>query len=240
MKVLMINGSNRKQNTHCILVQIAEILKAHRIESEILNLFDYDIGHCIGNDESCIKKGGCSQKDDMEKIKPKILESDGLVLGSPVYLGSVSSKFKAFADRTNEWFHKPVPAGKPALFVSATAISGIKSTIKYLDQFAMGWGVRRCGAVARTAKSISRPVDEKEIKKFLAMLSGDKKHYRPAMNEIILFQVQKTLAQKSDGDDRRFWEEKEWLDKYYYYDCKIGAGKKVFSKIMSRILANSI
>ena len=240
-KVLIINGSFRKKNTFNVLVQIAQILKNHGIETEILNLFDYNINHCIGDDNNCIKKQSCSQKeDDMQTIKQKIMDSDGIVLGSPVYLGSVTSKFKTFADRTNGWFHKPVITGVPVLFAVTTAVTGIKETVHFLDQLVTGWGARKGDVITRQNKNLKVPVEEKELSRFLSLLQKDKKYYRPGMNEIVIFQVQKVMAQKSNGDDRKYWEEKKWLDKYYYYDCKINPGKKLFSKMMFKILSNAI
>ena len=239
-KVLMINGSFRKKNTYGLLVQIEELLKKHDIESEIINLFDYEIKDCTGCDDICIKQGHCHIKDGMPGIMQKILDSDGLVLSSPVYLGGVTSKCKAFADRTNAWFHKPEPVGKPVLFVVTTAITGIKETVHFFDQLITGFGARKGGAVTRTIKDFDKPVEEKELARFLSLLQKDKSDYRPAMNEIVIFQVQNVLARKSNGDDKRFWEEKNWNSRSYYYDCKMGPVKKAFSKMMFKILSGTI
>ena len=239
-KVLMINGSFRKKNTYNILVQIGEILKKHDIETEILNLFDYEIKDCTGCDDICILQGSCHIKDDMPVIMQKILDSDGFILSSPVYLYGVASKLKTFTDRTNVWFHKPEPAGKPVLFAATTTVTGIKETIHFLDQYATGFGARKGGCIARTRKELNNPVKEKELSRFLSLLKKDKKYYRPSMNEIVLFEVLKVLALKSSGADRQFWEEKKWLDKWYYYNCKMGFAKKTFSKMMFKILSNAM
>ena len=239
-KILMINGSARKKNTYNILLQMAQLLKARGIESEILNIFDYTIRDCEGCDNICIRQGDCQINDDMPAIMQKILESDGLVLGSPVYLSGVTSRFKAFVDRTNAWFHKPEPAGKPVFFVVTTASTGIKETLHFLDQFATGFGGRKGGFVARQAKNANTPVAEKDLSRFLSLLEKDKKQYRPSMNEIVIFEVQKVLALKSEGDDRKFWQKKGWLDKLYYYDCRMNPAKKVFSKMMFKILSNAM
>ena len=239
-KVIMINGSFRKKNTYNLLVQIGELLKPHDIETEIINLFDYTIKDCVGCDDTCIRQGNCHVQDDMPVIMQKILDSDGMVLGSPVYLGGVTSKFKAFADRTNAWFHKPEPIGKPVLFAATTVVSGIKETIHYLDQLATGFGARKGGSITRTKGTFNIPVAEKEVSRFLSLLHKDKKYYQPAMNEIVIFEVQKVLALKSDGDDKKYWEGKGWFKKGYYYDCRMGLAKKVFSKMMFNILSGAI
>ena len=238
--VLLFNGSFRKGRTHNLLVQIGQILKNRGIESEIINLFDYAIKDCTGCDDICIRHGACHIKDDMPALMQKILDCGGLVLSSPVYLRGVTSKFKAFADRTNQWFHKPEPAGKPVLLVTTTAATGIKETIHFLEQFTTGFGARKGGFIARTDKTIGKPVQEKELERFISLLEKDKKDYRPSMNEIVIFNVQKVLALKSKGNDRQFWEEKKWIPMRYYYDCKMNFAKKGFSRMIFRILTRAL
>jgi len=87
---------------------------------------------------------------------------------------------------------------------------------------------------------MGNPVQEQEVSRFLALLEGDTACYKPAMNEIVMFTVQKMMALKSSGSDRTFWEEKGWLDKKYYYPCKMNPGKKVFSKFMHKVLSKAM
>ena len=239
-KVLMINGSHRKKNTYNVLTGIGKILGDHGIDWEILNLSEFEIKDCVGDDEICIREGTCALHDDMKMIMQKITDSDGIVLGSPVYLSAVTGRFKTFADRTNGWFHKPEQVSKPVLFAVTTASIGIKETVHFLDQLATGYGARKGGFIARTMKNMHAPVSEKEMSRFLSLLETDKKYYKPSMNEIVIFEVQKVLALKSSGDDRKFWENRKWIDKYYYYDCKMNIAKKLFSKMMFNILSNAM
>lgn len=238
-KVLMINGSARKKNTYNILIQIQKILKNRGIESEIINLFDYEINHCIGC-ESCVVNPSCFMKDNMSIIMQKILDCDGLILSSPVYMKSVTSKFKSFADRLNEWIHKPETAGKPVMFVSTTASTGLKETGNFLKSFATGFGARLGDYITRTNKNMDEPVKEKELAIFLKLLEQDKKYYNPSIPEIVMFTVGKVLALKSKGDDKKFWEKNNWLDKRYYYLCKMNPGKILFSKFIFKVLSNVI
>ena len=236
-KVLMINGSFRKKKTYNVLQQIAEKMKERDIDFEIINLFDHDIKDCTGCNEICTKQGRCNVEDDMPAIMQKILESDGLVLGSPVHLGNVSSKFLAFADRTNAWHHKPEIAGKPILLVVATEITGIKETLRFLKQFAIGLGGQKAGTITRNGANDHMPVQLAEVASFISLLLTDKKQYKPTMTEVISFQLQKILVNSSDGDAKKFWEEKNWNDKYYYYDCKINIFKKLYSLFIYKIVS---
>jgi len=238
-KVLMIDGSARRRNTYNILLQIEQVLKTHGTKVEILNLFDYQIEDCIGC-EACVSCKECAKKDDMPILMRKIMDSDGLILSSPVYMSCVTSRFKTFADRTNTWVHKPETVGKPVMFVATTASTGLKETKRFFELFATGFGARKGGLVARSGKTLGKPVQEKELSRFLTLLAQDKRYYRPAMSEIVMFTVGKVLATKSTGDDRRFWEEREWLNRNYYYPCKMGPVRNLFSKLMFRVISNAM
>jgi len=240
MKVLLINGSNRQKNTYGVLQQIGEILKSRGNDVEIVNLFDYELKDCGGCDETCIHNGGCGSWDGMAALKAKVLESDALVFGSPVYLQGVTSKFKTFADRTNGWVHNPELAGKPMLSVAVTAATGIKQTESFFNSYVTALGGRNGGFVGRAGGGLRNPVTKKELKKFLSLLTAGTGKYKPKAGELINFQVQKVLASKFGGGNKDYWEKKEWLDKYYYYPCRIGPCKKLFSKMMNKILNKAI
>lgn len=96
MKIIYISGSPRKNsNTEYLL----KILKS-KIDGELFKLSDYRIESCHACMD-CRGKGKCVQNDDMGKIIiPKLLESDVIILGTPVYFNNVSSQMKAFMDRT--------------------------------------------------------------------------------------------------------------------------------------------
>ncbi|HDM76619.1 MAG TPA: flavodoxin family protein [Deltaproteobacteria bacterium] len=105
MKALAINGSHRKgKNTATMLRLVLEPLEAKGVETELLELADYNIELCKACNK-CLTKNECSIKnDDMVLVAEKMLDSDAIVLGSPVYFANVSSLMKIFIDRTR-WMH---------------------------------------------------------------------------------------------------------------------------------------
>ena len=238
-KVLMIDGSYRRKNTYNILQQIEKLLKSEGIDSEIINLFDYKINDCLGC-EACVREACCGQIDDMAVLMRRILDSDGIILGSPVYLNSVSSKFKTFADRTNTWVHKPELSGKPLLFAATTTFTGVKEVKQFYNSYSNILGVRKSGFIARVGPKIKEPVQKKELSRFLTLLNQNKKRYSPSMDEIVLFTVGKALASKSSDDDHRYWQEKQWLDKSYYYPCRMNPAKKLFGKFMFKVISKAM
>jgi len=68
--------------------------------TELINLYDHEIERCIGC-WSCYRKGKCFHDDDFEALFTKLRDADAVVLGSPVYVGSMSGLMKTFFDRHN-------------------------------------------------------------------------------------------------------------------------------------------
>lgn len=100
MKVLGINGSARRDgNTAIIIRTIFEELNKSGVETEFIQLADVDIEPCRAC-FACKGKGNCVfRKDGFADIFSKMVESDGIILGSPVYSADVSSRMKALLDR---------------------------------------------------------------------------------------------------------------------------------------------
>ena len=100
MKVLGIICSPRKNSNTGVLVK--EALDSARIfgaETEIINVSDINITPCDGC-ESCTITRKCRIDDDMQDVYTKLLQSDGIIFGSPVYFWNVTAQAKALIDRT--------------------------------------------------------------------------------------------------------------------------------------------
>ncbi len=101
MKVIMINGSARgaKGNTQILLEAVGKELKGKKIDFEIVTLADKKLNPCKGC-SACAGKKKCVQDDDINAIYQKMVESDGIVLGSPTYFGNVTSRMQMLIERT--------------------------------------------------------------------------------------------------------------------------------------------
>lgn len=100
MKILAINGSHRAgQNTATLLNLALEEAAALGAETELVELSKLDIQYCVGCNR-CLGKPMCSLSDDMDALKEKMLEADGIILGSPDYFSNVTARMKCFMDRT--------------------------------------------------------------------------------------------------------------------------------------------
>lgn len=238
-RVVAINSSNRKANTYNLILQVKEILENKSIDVEIINLFDYDIKACIGC-EHCLIKGGCILKDQASEIMEKIKSSDGIILTSPVYMENISGKLKLFIDRTCSWFHRPEICGKPVLVIATTKGSGLKTTLKYLERVAIQWGAFYSGKICRNIGNINHKITEHECENFIKHLNMDKSIYKPSLNALINFQVQRVLACKLEGLDSEYWDRKGWNKDIYYFKCKTNILKKhtaaSFGKFLNKVI----
>lgn len=98
-KILGIMGSPRRNgNTHILLSQILAGAETEGATGDILLLDDLTIQECNGC-HACWEGKDCSKNDDMNRIYPKIIESDGIVFGTPVYWYGPTALMKVFIDR---------------------------------------------------------------------------------------------------------------------------------------------
>lgn len=238
-KIVAINSSRRKQNTYRLIQSAEELLRQHDMELKIINLYDYDIKDCSGC-ECCIKQAACPIRDDTNSIMQEMMSADGIILTSPVYVANVSGKLKTFIDRTCAWYHRPPLVGKPVLLITTTAGGYAKDVLKYMKKVSDFWGMRVMGKVYRTVGTIRQGITEKELSAFIRAIDSPKESYRPELQSLITFQVQKVLALKVLPIDRDYWEQKHWNSQIYYYPCSIPLQKRMiagaFYKLLDRVI----
>jgi multimeric flavodoxin WrbA len=102
MKVVAFNGSPReKGNTFQSLTVVLEELRKEGIETELIQVGGKSIHGCTAC-YKCFKNKDreCALKDDeLNSYLKKMIEADGIIIGSPVYFSNVSSEIKALMDR---------------------------------------------------------------------------------------------------------------------------------------------
>lgn len=98
-KILVVLGGGRTNGNTEQLVKafIKGTLDAGH-QSELLSLNKLQVNGCKGCN-ACRFGKPCIQKDDFNSLIPKIKEADLLVLASPLYFWTISSKIKAFIER---------------------------------------------------------------------------------------------------------------------------------------------
>ena len=134
MKVLMLNGSPRTSgNIALALHEMEKVFEENGVEYETILLGKMDIRGCMAC-ETCRKTGKCVFDDIVNEIAKKFEESDGLVIGSPVYYGSANGTLMSALQRLfySTHFDKSLKVG--ASVVSARR-SGCTATFDELNKF---------------------------------------------------------------------------------------------------------
>lgn len=102
MKITSFNGSPRgeKSNTNLMVEAFLEGARDAGAQTENFFLTNKTIKHCLGCFTCWTKTPGkCVIKDDMTLLLPKVLESDIVVLATPLYVDNVTGIMKNFMDR---------------------------------------------------------------------------------------------------------------------------------------------
>lgn len=92
-------GSHRHGNTEQLVKKALEVCREKNLETEYVALADLKLEYCT-DCGACKKTLTCPLKDDVMDILKKMINTDGIIIGSPTYFGGVSGKLKALFDRT--------------------------------------------------------------------------------------------------------------------------------------------
>jgi multimeric flavodoxin WrbA len=98
-KVLLISGSPKPEgNTAQLMQECARIIEEQGVETEIVSLAGRKIESCTACGK-CTELGYCSLEDDLGEIMDKVKESEGFIVGSPVYFGTARGDVMAALQR---------------------------------------------------------------------------------------------------------------------------------------------
>jgi multimeric flavodoxin WrbA len=146
VKVLGLFGSPRRGGNTDILLE--EMLKgAEEVGAQIerIRISGLQFSPCM-ECHGCDETGECVLDDDMEKVYPKLLEADCVILASPIFFYGVTAWTKALIDRVQcLWVRKyrlKLPPEEPkrrrkGFFISVGATKGTRLfdgamlTVKY-------------------------------------------------------------------------------------------------------------
>jgi multimeric flavodoxin WrbA len=101
IQLLGISGSPRKGNT---LIMVHEALKAAEaiegVRTELFSFYGKKISPCIDCDRCPVSDEHlCSIRDLMDDLYPRMIRADGIILGAPVYFGTINAQVKCMMDR---------------------------------------------------------------------------------------------------------------------------------------------
>ena len=151
MYILAINGSpDRSGNTALLLRAVLDAAGEEGVEGRLIQVMDAVKGQkmpfCVACSSPC--KEACHDKDaGLKKACDALEAAAAVVLGSPVYFGTVSAQLKALWDKTRAIRTRRSLVGKPAAAVSvgAARFGGQETTLKALHDMLLIQGMSVVG-----------------------------------------------------------------------------------------------
>jgi len=196
--VLGILGSPRKGgNTELLLDEVLRGAEAEGASVERLRLTDYSITPCR-ECHGCDETGQCVILDDMQKIYPKLLDADIVILASPIFFYGISGWAKSLVDRSQALWSRKYLVKDPLLgkeakrrkgfFISVGAtrgprlFEGATLTVKYFfDAFNTEYtgellfkGMEEKGSILKNPEALRQAFDAG--RKLVADLKGGNGH----------------------------------------------------------------
>ena len=140
IKLFGISGSPRKASTdHIVRESLGYAAEKYDAQIEYFSAMGKNINFCIHCDYCIKNKNGCIHKDDMQFVYEKLKWADAIIIGTPVYQGTLSAQTKAIMDRCRAIAAQDIHfiQNKPgaALAVGGDRIGGQEPSIQAILNF---------------------------------------------------------------------------------------------------------
>ena len=148
VKIIGINGSPKgeKSQTRRLVLAVLEGARAAGADVMFVDICALKIRYCTAC-ATCYAKGECVHDDDMPALYQKLLDADGIVLGSPVYINSVTAQLKTMLDRMADSVHCLHFTGKYGCAVSTAGGAMADETADYMNSAMRMLGATTVGTV---------------------------------------------------------------------------------------------
>jgi len=151
MYIIGLNGSpNKNGGTAFLINTVLNKCSEEGAEVEIINvseaLSSAKFPFCIVCSNPC--NATCYSGTALEEAFDKLKKADAVVMGSPVYFGTISAQLKAFFDKTRKIRGEKALIGKPCGCVStgASRFGGQETTLKAMHTMALVQGMTVVGS----------------------------------------------------------------------------------------------
>lgn len=150
MLIVGINGSPIKNgNTQFLLEKGLEQVRSMGAETKVIQVGDvlkgFNVPFCTACSSPC--EGVCWKNTGFENVLDIVREADGLIIGSPVYFGSVSGQLKAFWDKLRclRGEKKLLNTVGGAVAVGASRFGGQEGTLRAIHEMMLVQGMTIVG-----------------------------------------------------------------------------------------------
>jgi multimeric flavodoxin WrbA len=230
MKILTCVGSYRVHGNTAQLVNLIEeglhqvaTRSNETLEIERVYLGHQDIRPCRGC-RVCFDVGekACPLKDDLLALKAKMVEADGIVIASPVYVNDVSGMVKNWIDRLAFVCHRPEFADKTAYLVATVGSGPTNHALGTLNIALQTWGFHvvgqmgfKMGALMKQDETEARFREKAEriARKFFYAIR-DRQAAKPSFFSLMAFKIRQRYWQRAvqDSIDLEYWKNRGWTE----------------------------
>jgi multimeric flavodoxin WrbA len=147
MKIIGLVASPRgdRSSTRKLVAAALEGAASGGASTRIIDMSRLKIGQCKDCGD-CFKSGSCAQDDDLLYILQSMMDSDGIVMGSPAYAsGSVTPGMETFMERMGEAWHCMLLEGRYGCVASVSRDGGENLAVARMGEFLMACGVMVIG-----------------------------------------------------------------------------------------------
>jgi len=148
MKIIGINASPRgeKSQTRRLVMGVLEGARQAGADITFVDICGLEIKYCTACG-TCYATGECIHDDDFPALLEKMLDADGIVLGSPNYINQVSGQLKTMLDRMADVVHCQAFNGKYGCAVCTAGGSYADEVADYMNMALSNYGAITVGRV---------------------------------------------------------------------------------------------
>jgi len=148
LKILGINASPKgeKSQTRRLVMGVLEGARHSGADITFIDICSLDINYCTACG-ACYANGECIHDDDYAMLLEKMLDADGIVLGSPNYINAVTGQLKTMLDRMADVVHCQQLAGKYVCSVCTAGGHYADEVADYMNMALLNFGATTVGKV---------------------------------------------------------------------------------------------
>ncbi len=217
MNAFVYVGSHNKSSetiafTRDLLFAINERIP---ISNSIYTPANCEINQCTGCC-LCFKSGKCSINDDIDLVKNAMLNSEIIILASPVYLWQVTGSMKTFVDRISSLTHLFALTGKIGISIDLSASNGNEPVSNYLNFVLESLGVSVLSNISLQHSDVFLPENKESIitveSNRIYKKISNREFSISAMQERVFLAMKTAFQRKSNSD----YEKQYWLENGYF------------------------
>jgi len=156
MLIVGVNGSpDRAGNTFTLLEAVLARCRELGARTEVIHVMDALEGqenpYCVACSSPCPET--CHQNPNLADAFDILRDASALVVGSPVYFGTVSAQLKSFWDKSRSLRREKALVGKPgaAVSVGAGRFGGQETTVRAIHDILLIHGMLIVGDASRAS-----------------------------------------------------------------------------------------